>query len=109
MMVMRIAEPQRQQKLDRLPKHLGRGIAKDLLGALVEEHDLLLIVDRYDRIIGDIKDAGETRLRIEQRLIGTFASGDIAQNDRERYFAIQIELRDRRLSRELGSILAPAV
>jgi len=48
---------------ERLAEHLGCRIAKNLLGTLVEEYDPLLGINRDNRVIGDIQDAGEARLR----------------------------------------------
>ena len=67
---MDVFEAPGQQQVDRLAQHLGRRIAENLLGALVEERDTLLVIHRDDRVVGDVEDASQARLRRPQRLPG---------------------------------------
>src|SRR5262249_27063219 len=50
MPVMSSTEPIGNQHLERLPYHLGSGIAEDALCALVEDRHSLMLVDRNDGV-----------------------------------------------------------
>lgn len=47
------------QDVEGLANHLVRGIAKDPLGALVEEDDLLIFADRDDGVFGQVDNLAE--------------------------------------------------
>ena len=110
---VRAAEARRQQAVERRAQDLLAPDAEELLGGAVEEHDLLLLVDRDYRIHGRIDDRGKARLRrIEGgahalRLgLGPLAQRDVAQDHGEQPPPSVGRLRDRRLDRELGPVAA---
>ena len=51
-------------------------IPEDLLGALIEVNDALLLIDADDRIGGDAENAGELRLGLPQGMFGLCLFGD---------------------------------
>src|SRR5262245_56538219 len=46
-----------QEQVEWTTGYLGLRISKDLLGALVKQHDTLIGVNRYDRVLSDFQDA----------------------------------------------------
>ena len=44
-------------------------VAENLFGAAIEVNDPLRLIDCYDRVGGDAKDAGELRLGCAQRVL----------------------------------------
>jgi hypothetical protein len=51
--------PRRQQNIQSFPGHFRIAISENFLGALVEENNALLLIDRDDRVVGEIENSGE--------------------------------------------------
>ena len=74
--VVDVAIPRRQQQRHVTPDDLLRRVPEDLLGALIEVDDVLLLIDADDRIGGNAKNARELRLGLAQRAFSGGLFGD---------------------------------
>ncbi len=61
------ARGHRQQPIERLPQHLGFTPTESLFGSAIKAHNLEIVVQRDDRIGGDINDSGERRAGVRGR------------------------------------------
>jgi len=66
-----------QQDVDGSTENLLRSITEYLLGPLVEQLDAAALVDRDDRLAGDVEDTGEPRLADAQLFLRPLALGDV--------------------------------
>ena len=91
-----------------LVHHVGGRVAQHALRADIEDLDDALGVGGDAREIGAVENRVLQGARLEQRLFGLFARGDITQNAGEVTLAAQPHFADRYLQRENAAILAPA-
>ena len=79
-----------QEQVARLADYLLRGVAEDSFGALIEQYNLLSLVHRNDRVVGDVEDASQPRLRSLECCLGSLAFGDVASDTFERCQVAQL-------------------
>ncbi len=68
-LTMSLAKPLGDQRVERSPDGLRLRVAEDLLRAIVEDGDSLLVIDGDDRVGRDRDDPGELRLRLLEPLL----------------------------------------
>ena len=67
------AIPRRQEDVEVPSDRVGGGVPENLFGAAIEVNDPLRLIDCYDRVGGDAKDAGELRLGCAQRVLDSLS------------------------------------
>ena len=77
MLAVDAAKPLWDQHVERQADGLGARIAESLFGAVVENRNALILIERNDGVGSDGYDAGEFCLRQTERLIGAFALRDV--------------------------------
>ena len=91
-----------------LVHHVGGRVAQHAFGADVEDLNDALRVGGDTREVGAVENRALQGTRLEQRLFGLLARGDITQNAGEVTLATQPHFAYRHLHRENAAILAPA-
>ena len=92
--------------IDFLSQSLLPRIAEDRLGAFVEQRNGIAFIERDDRVLGNLNDAGEAGFRSLQRLLSQLPFGNVAQPHRHYLFTTHFELRDRGLGRKFRTVAA---
>jgi hypothetical protein len=107
--VMRRAVALRDEPRQRRADGLLARADEDVLGRLVEEHDVLALVHGDDGVHGGIEDAAQARLAARQHLRGAHPLGHVAQDHGEELVAVLAVLRYRGLEGKLAAVGAQPV
>ncbi len=59
---MHSARAHGEQPVERLPQHVGFVPLKDLFGTAIEAHDAEAVIERDDRVGGNVDDRGKRRV-----------------------------------------------